>query len=289
LADTHLVVTINVRQVLESPLVQKYAAEQIKEQIKRSVEATKILSDLGFDPFKDFVSVTIAWPGVPEPDKGLVVIRGKFDKDKIESKVEEIAKAGAEGLKITKAGARTVYEWLVPDQKQTLFAAIANASTIIAAPSKQLVVDALERIDGKKTATMSKQLADVLSKIDIKQSFWMAGLLSDELRKNPLLNDEKVREVLNKIESLNGGINVADDIQMQFTVTTKNDDAAKEISELLGQGVMQGKELLKVFGGNKKELAPVEELLGTLKVSTTGRAVSVNGKISKQVLEKTLR
>lgn len=287
--DTQAVITINVRQILDSPLVKKYAEGKIKEEMSKNGEVQKMLSDLGFDPFTDFSAITLAGPGGPEPDKGLIIIHGKFDRAKIEAKITQVAKGDVDGLKIIKSGDNILYEVKMPEQKQTLFTSLADDHTIVAAPRKDMVVSALGKVSGKTASGVSKELSDVLKKVDAKQSFWIAGLLTDDLLKGPLAGNEQAKEILGKIASLVGGIHVTDDVKIDFTLNTKTTEAAKEISDLLGVGLSQGKDLLKLVGGNKKELAPVEELLDSVKVNVTGKAVNLKGQMSKQVLEKTLR
>src|SRR5215831_6496476 len=58
--DSDFVVMLNVRQLLNSPLVQKHALADLKTMLKANSEATKHLEALGFDPFKDLTSITLA-------------------------------------------------------------------------------------------------------------------------------------------------------------------------------------------------------------------------------------
>ena len=56
--DTEVLVTVNVRQVLDSPLVKKSTLEKLREALKDIDMAEDVLKDLGFDPFKDLDRVT---------------------------------------------------------------------------------------------------------------------------------------------------------------------------------------------------------------------------------------
>src|SRR5579859_3875269 len=52
-ADTESYLSINIRQILDSPLVKKAALGQLREALKSEDQVNDVLKDLGFDPFKD--------------------------------------------------------------------------------------------------------------------------------------------------------------------------------------------------------------------------------------------
>src|SRR5437870_4713763 len=107
-SDTEFALTVNVRQIVDSELVKKYALDMVKGALQDN-EAQKVLEALGFDPLKDVTSVAIASPGGDDREKGLVIVHGKFDTAKFAAKAEEVAKKD-EHLKIIKAGAYTLYQ-----------------------------------------------------------------------------------------------------------------------------------------------------------------------------------
>ncbi len=51
--DTESVVTINVRQTLNSRLFKQHALEHLKRKLKNSDEVQKLLQELNFDPLGD--------------------------------------------------------------------------------------------------------------------------------------------------------------------------------------------------------------------------------------------
>src|SRR5262249_49156999 len=114
--DSAMVLTLNVRQVVDSPLVKKYALEQIQSALKSNKELTDALGAVGLDPLKDVSTITAAGPELRTADKGLVVVHGKFDLAKFKAKADEVAKAKEPPLKIVKTGDYTLYE--VHDPKE---------------------------------------------------------------------------------------------------------------------------------------------------------------------------
>src|SRR5260370_12239021 len=133
--DTETVVTLNVRQLLDSAIVKKYGLEPAKEALKSADEVADVLKDLGFDPFNDLDQIIIAGPGGNEQDKGLVIGHGKFDLAKFKAKAEEAAKDNADIVKIHKSGTNQIYEVKIEaDQENTLFVALTSKDTILATP-----------------------------------------------------------------------------------------------------------------------------------------------------------
>src|SRR5262245_4234234 len=85
-ADTRSYVSVNVKQVLGSPLVKKYALGPAKDALKQIDGVNELLTELGFDPFKDLDRVIVSSPGAKEADRGLIILYGAFDAAKIDKK-----------------------------------------------------------------------------------------------------------------------------------------------------------------------------------------------------------
>src|SRR5262245_42187139 len=78
-AETESVLVVNVRQVLESELIKKYALGQIKQSLEGN-DAQETLKKLGLDPLKDVDRLTVGSWGKDKDDVNVVaVVRGKFD------------------------------------------------------------------------------------------------------------------------------------------------------------------------------------------------------------------
>src|SRR5439155_24882163 len=95
-ADTEVVVTWNVRQVLGSQLVKKNGLEQLRDLIKSQEEVEALLKELNLDPLKDIDKVLVAAPASGEQDKGLVIVHGRFNLDKFKARADKAAKDNKE-------------------------------------------------------------------------------------------------------------------------------------------------------------------------------------------------
>jgi hypothetical protein len=287
--DTGAVVTINVRAALDSPLVKKYAMDHIKQALKDNEEAQKVLNSLGLDPLKDIDQAVIAGSDIGE-SKALVIVTGRFDPDKIKAKAVETAKNQPDALKLHAAGGYSLYEVKMPDQPQPVFAAVADKNTIVASPSRDFVIDALDKGTGKKKGQLkSKEVTSLLERIDGKQSLWIAVGGSTLEKSIPPVTDESVKELLKKVSAISGGVTTTEDVKAQFVVSAKDAQGAKELDQLINDGVNQGLGLLALLVSNQKELAPLLDVVKSIKIATKDNAVTITGTVPGDLIEKAMK
>jgi hypothetical protein len=286
--DFDFIAVLNVKQILESPLVKKHGLEKAKEFLKEKEEVGQVLTALGFDPFKDLSSVTIVGMDIMPPNnKGYVILHGQFDIAKFESKAEEVAKDHPE-LKIHKEGDHKIYEVSPPNADKPLFVGLMDKTTIIASTEKDFVLDSFGRASGKTKGTVKKELQELVEKADAKQSVWM-GLGHSIFDKIPQAGqDEKAKKSIEKIKDLTFGLSIAKDIKLTISVTAKSADSAKELAEEAKEGLETAKGFLALAAGQEKRLAPLVDLVGGMKISTEGSTVTLKGEASEELIEKSL-
>ncbi len=290
-ADTETLVVFNIKQLLGSALVKKYGMKQLEEAMKSQDEATKILKDLGFNPLKDLDKIMIAGPSSGEKSKGLAIIRGRFDVDKFKSQAEKFAKDNKDVLKIIKikdgqGGDFTAYEVTPPMQEDPMFIALASNDTILAGASKEYLAEAM-RVKGEKKPTLkSKAFTALLDRVDGQQTMSMV-LMGDVLTKGPLA-DLPVADMLAKVRAVAGGFTVTDGIKVEFAITAKDADATKEIKEAIDNGVNLALGALAFGAGQQKELAPVLEIIKSVKTTTKDKTITVKAALSAETLGKSI-
>ena len=205
--DTEVVVTVNVRQILDSPLVKKDALGKLKDDIKGNANLKTALESMGLDPLKDIDHLVLAIPGGKGDVKALILVHGRFDKAKIETAAQQAAKDHADKLKIHKdvadaAGTKhAVYEIKVPDASQTLFAALVDKGPLVLATGTDGKANLLEALaksaPGKKAELKSKELQALLEKTDTKQSITVTALGSAVTK---MIDDPQAKPLLEKLE-----------------------------------------------------------------------------------------
>ena len=127
--DAELVMTINIKQMTSSPLF-KAGEPMLKELLKHNEEAKTLMEATGIDPFKDVESILFSASGSSAKDaKGLFVVRGKFDTDKIHTALKkEAAKKDAE-LELVKEGQVQLYK--VKKDDNMIVAGFASKSVLV--------------------------------------------------------------------------------------------------------------------------------------------------------------
>ena len=291
-ADTEVVVTFNVRQLLGSELLKSANVAQAKEALKNADLIGEVLRDLGFDPFHDLDRITVAGPGGNDKDRGLVIVRGTFDVAKFKAKADEAAKSNADFLKIHKVpdglgGQHLVYETMVPEQNLPLFVAVVSKDLLLASPGKDYVADALQKGGRKERADLkSKDMRTLLEKMDDKQSLSVAALGS-ALAKGGNLPDN-AKDVLEKLDAVGGGVTVTDEIKLEIVLSAKSAESAKEIDRAVSNGLNQALGLVALFANQNKEIAPAVEILKTIRSGTKGKLVTIKAAIGADILDKAL-
>jgi hypothetical protein len=288
--DTDIVIAVNVRQILDSPLVQKYGLEWLRNFVREKADVQKTLESLGFDPFKDLHTLTVGMPGVADSERAFCVLHGRFDLAKFRAVATDVAKEKAEYLKIHRVGGETLYEvreQFLGDGKP-IFVGLVDASTLVACCAKEPILDAFAKAAGKKASSPKKELKQLVAKADGNQSIWLVAPGSP-LAGSELTADEKTKKSLEKIEAVIAGLTVTGGIKVDVAVTAKTADAAQELASEINEGLNQAKGLLAVLVGNNAKLSGLVEVLGSVRSTTTGTSTSLSLEVPAAVIDKMLK
>src|SRR5262245_33085493 len=154
--ETEVVLSVNLDQLLNSPLGKKYLRTTIEEAIKGSTHGQELFKALELDPLKDIHRVTLALPAAAS-DAGLVIVRGKFNRERITELAEKLAADHKDKFKIHKSGDATIYE-ISGDKK--VFATLAGDSVLLLAGSKEQLASP------SKNGKPKKELIALIGKAD---------------------------------------------------------------------------------------------------------------------------
>jgi hypothetical protein len=295
-SDTESVLNVNVRQILDAPLVKKHVLLLAQEALRGNDQVQDILNALGFDPFKDLERILLATPGGAEKDRGLLIVHGQFDLAKFRAKAEEVVKNNEENLKIHKVlgGKHLLYEVNTPDLDNPLFVALPRRDTLVASAGKDYVIDALKK-NGKaeQPALKNKDFQALLEKVDDRQSLSLAAIKSPAV-KNALGDlPGDVKDMIDKILALGGGLTITDEIKLELVATTKNATEAKDLRDSADAGLKLVLAGLAAFTSNQAEAKPALEfaleIFKGLRISNKGQAVIVRGRVTSDFIEETLK
>ena len=277
-ADTQALIRLNFRAMIDSPLAKKMGIEKASEIIK-SVPGGEILTEMGFDPLKDIDSITVAAPGGGDNEKGLIIVAGKFKADKLVAKANEEAKNNKDKVKIHKAGDKTIFEIIIPEQQVPMFMMIASNNTILASTQKEYLEKALAN-SGSKLA--NKDFSALVEKLDPDLAISMVAVSSAFPSKSL---PEQAKAIMDGIESIGGGIGIDKDVTLKINVFTKDEDSSKKLKETMDQGMAQALGFLGLMAAQQKELTPVLEFVKSMKTSSKAKMMSLEGKLPGKMIE----
>jgi hypothetical protein len=278
-AETQAVVTVNVRQILGSALLQSQL-DRIRRELNRNTRVRETLGSLGFDPLKDLDGLYLAGASVRSAEKAVLVLTGRFDVARFRAKAEEVAKTKDGLLRIHVERGQTIYETNLPGQSKPLFATVLDQTTIVASFDKSYVVDSLDVQTGKKRPALREEMRQLLGKVPPGQSIALAGLGAALME--GLTEPDRVRHLI-------GGIRIGDDIRTEFTIQAKDPAAATDLARLLREALDQGKNFLTLIAMSQPDLAPLIGVIDTLKVTSESSDVDLRGVVTRKYLDELKR
>lgn len=230
--ETDMVVSANVRQILDSAAFRKYGLDRVRAWLKDDPRA-RVMSLVGLDPLRDIRRVVVAGPAsLAVRSRWLAVIQGHFEVHRIHSSAELLTKVQPARLKLTRQAGVALYEVHGRRLPQPVFAAFLDDGTLIASPVKGWVTDAVLKHAGKKAASLNKDLQALLAEGDDSRSLWLAGVPLDLVR-NQLASNPRLRGLIAGVHWFAGQAHVTDGARAVVRIETDNARIGLQIRRLL--------------------------------------------------------
>jgi len=274
-ADADVVVSVNVRQALQSDIVKQYAMESLKKALQEN-DAQKLLRDLGLDPLKDLDRVVVGGSGKDETDmKYLVIIHGTFDPEKLYKAAEAQTRKDADHYALVKDGKDVMFKY-TPDNGNPYYATVVDDKTIILSGDKKGISTALA-VPAKSKADLGREMNALVKGMDDKATLWAVALTNGRLDKlkGPAANPAVAGQLAN-LQSLSTVVRVEKDVTLNITLGMKDNAAAEETGKTLG-GLLR---LLPILAANQAELKALVEPARSLKSEVKDRNVVITGKLT---------
>jgi len=288
-ADTERYLSINVKQIVESPAGKKLGNERLKELLQYLPETSTLLDELGIDALKDVDRLQIASPKSNEADKGLMILHGRFDAAKIKKKAEDAEKFATHEEKLGDNVTVTLYE--VKKGGKSLFVAVPNNKTLLASGGKEYVVGALKQARAaRKPALKDKQVQAVLDKLDPKLGVGVV-VRGGGLPKSDLLDlvPKAIRTALDRVEVVGGGAAFTNEVKFNLVGSAKNAEDAKAVRENVGNAIKLVQVGVGFLGNENKMVNLVREVLETVRAGGKDKVVTFTAKLSADVLDDFLK
>ncbi|HEX4608543.1 MAG TPA: hypothetical protein VH092_10090 [Urbifossiella sp.] len=285
--DADVVVSVNVRQVLESDIVKRYALENLKQTLQGN-DAQALLRDLGLDPLKDVDRVVIGLSGKDETDfKYLVVVHGTFDPEKLYKAAEAQTRKDANHFAMVKDGSDVMFKY-TPDDGNPLYGTVVDDKTVVLSGDKKGITTALA-VPPKGKAALDRQLSSLIGKMDDKATVWVAGLANGRLDKAKLKGPAANPGVQSLVGNLQTGtlvVRVEKDVNLLIGLGMKDVFTAEDANKTVGELLQTVKGALPFLAANDPKLKALIEPSKSLKSEVKDQTVVITGKLSGDAIGK---
>ena len=283
-AKTDAIISINIKNMLESDIVKKYALDQLKTVLKSNEEAAKAIEALGIDPLKDLDAAYVAVSGEQgEQPQSTIVLKGKFDAEKVNTAMLGYSKDKPEEVAVTKIGGKSGFKFTNKNQPQAMFGLVADGSTVILGNEKKDIESAMT---AEKSALKS-DLADLFSKANPKAAVTVVSWLKGKLKDVPV-PDENAKAIIKDLELFTMEIKAAKDVDIQLTAGMATKDAADSLNQML-EGFLENKEAFAgLIAMQQPAMKPLGDVVRSLTAKSDGKKVTITAKMAAKVIDALL-
>jgi hypothetical protein len=297
--ETETVCTLNVRQLLHSPVVKRFAFQTLRD-VLAACPAKQVLGAVGLDPLQDIHQVVVASWGDEDDGNWAVIVHGRFDTARAAAGLKLLARAMPEKLKAHQDDGHAYWEIVggdtnVPPGKHGsltflvplfglasaadgspatcpsfflrladgLFFAVIDKSTVVIAQDRKDVQAAFARTTAGKRPAVNRDLRDLIADCDLRQTLWFAGA-----------------------DGVEGGLTVDEDVKFQATVYARNLEAARQVTRGIDDLRTRLAGLIMLVAGNKKDRSSLAGILQSFKDTRKGRVVTLEAQIPIDVFDE---
>jgi hypothetical protein len=295
--DTEILVTVNLRQILDSAVVkgQKDAFRKITDlatnALKENEEAERYLKATGIDLFRDIHRVTVAHPGGHDETAVFLIIEGNFDPDKFYGVAADAAKDHGDVLTISQSGKHKIIDVAPPNGKPAVIVMV-DKNTVLVASTKVRITDALARAEGVKKTSLKKELKALLKATNAKQSISAVATgaaLARLTAKAPVPNADQALEVLKALDGLSGAITIDKDVQFQLGIAARDENTAMQLAQQANVGLLLAKGLAAQQAKKNADLLPLVDVANTLRATAQGNSLFLRGQITVENIDKLIK
>jgi hypothetical protein len=267
------VLTLNLRQTLDSPAGRQYLRGPFQQIVRRGAEAHPWMALLGIDPLQDLDQVQVIYCA-GDLGRPLWLLRGRISPERFQTGTGKLAEAAE--------GRFRLYEYQAgPGEPGTTLSLAGD--TLVACNDRGRVLAALSHAAGQRpTPPQDADLVKLLQQVDRGQSLWAAvnfARLGPSGEPPSYTMRLILGPVLRHARVIRGGLTVAEDLRGDFVFRTRDEAAARKLEEGLSNDRDVAKGALEVVGlaqAIDKDLMPLVKLLSTAEVRREGATVRLH-------------
>jgi hypothetical protein len=223
--------------------------------------------------------------------KGLFVVNGKFDLEKLFAAAEQASKKDADKVAIVTEGKLTLVKLTVKDRPDPVYLCGADKNTLLVGTDKGLVTTAMKVAEEKGKPALKKDLVGLVEKMDTKASLFVCGVSNGKVGTIPAFpgidDPEKFKKQLEKVDSTSMTLRVTGDVSLDITMGMKDKDAADDFGTTLDGLLTQAKALLPLVAGMNQNLKPVvNDISKSLKSKVEKKEIVITAKLTGEAIGK---
>ena len=273
--DSEVVLAVNVRQFLETPLINR-DLDKLREALKGQEKVSAELEKVGVDPLKDIDQVTIAGAPGQGDDHFLLVAHGRFDTAKLEARAKSAVTEESDTVSEVKEEDHTFYSITQPGAARVFYVAWPESGTIVASPSKDLILHAFGVQAAKNQSSLNQDMAGLLDKVDEKSVASIVGLGS-LLKGTPQAG---------QVQHFSGAVTIDQSMHLAAAVAVKDVDTAETLTKTITDALAQAKTMLSMAAKDREDLGPAIALLEAIKIRREGDTINIEGDLTEDLLDK---
>lgn len=281
--DAEFALTINVRALAGSPFFRSYLQNFAREVLTQKEPLRTVWQALAIDPLADGDSLLLSAPASLSGEKYVVVLRGRFNREKLQKAADAWAVNNPTTLQIDKVQGQMVYEFKVG--LTSLLACLLDEGTLVITRNRADLDEAIAKKAGKRKPAINKELEKLLSRIDGQATVGVAVVVSPALKKE-LATSPETEKLFAGLGNAHGSITLGDDCTMRLMIGARDAKTATELRQF-AEAV---KAILSLAAMDSPKHAPVLTMLvGGLQITSGADGVTIGGKATKEQIEKAIQ
>jgi hypothetical protein len=315
--DTHCVLSLDVRQLIDSPVFRSHCRQCLDAALHDCARFQHLVDCFGMDPWRNIQRITVAEYSADEDT--VIIVHGRFNPARFRAGCDKYIHAGHEDVEAIPLGGHCCWVFPAPtapehgsitfgatnnaqpgkllavrwkgenvpspcDLLGTLFVAVVDRHTLVLSTSPQAVLHAWEQA-GQTDLAHDGTTPERRGLIRGKPTLFLATRCNPAESSKPDGAGEKGEESC-KIESLRGTIRVSSGLDARLTLVAESPVEARKIMTSMEDLATRAEGFMKLVSGNDQ--TPLGSLVKTFKTVRSGRRIKVEGHVDAQLLEELL-
>lgn len=272
-ADATAVAYANVRTVMDSEFRQR-----LREVLPTGEAQDELQNELGLDIEHDIDTVVAGFTGDPTRPGGVVVVRGRFDQDMMETKAVQHGAVVSEYRGIRLVLSPEMDHSGEGDVELPTQAGVAFLEPgLLALGDEATLKRAIDASADRQDITQNQELMGYVAEMEVGSSAWIVSRVDAE----SLPADgvpEQLQAQVDSVRWVMANANINGGLSGRLRAEAADDEAAEQLRDLVRGGIAA----MRLMSGEDQR---VQTLINSIQLQGAGRTVAVQFSLSPDVLD----